>query len=121
MREEVMKEFIKVMKALADPVRIKIIKMLETRDLCVCEIREMLGIPQPTVSKHLKALEEAGLIGSRREGLWVNYYIQKPPESEYARQLLSDLNNWFGNHPEIRLLLKALPIVNREQICRKNN
>ena len=55
-----MKAFIKVMKALSDPNRIKIIKLLQHKRLCVCELQYALGISQPTVSKHLKILEEAG-------------------------------------------------------------
>ncbi len=57
-----MKKFIKVMKALSDPNRVKIVKMLRHKVMCVCEMQAVLGIAQPTVSKHLKALEEAGLI-----------------------------------------------------------
>ena len=52
-----MKEFIKAMKALSDPNRVKIIKLLQRRVLCVCEIQEALGLAQSTASKHLKILE----------------------------------------------------------------
>ncbi|MBU4121695.1 MAG: metalloregulator ArsR/SmtB family transcription factor, partial [Proteobacteria bacterium] len=61
-----MKEFIKVMKALSDPNRVKLIKMLQKRTMCVCEIQAALGIAQPTVSKHLKILEDAGLVGREK-------------------------------------------------------
>ena len=57
-----MREFIKVMKALSDPNRVKMVKLLQRRVLCVCEIQEALGLAQSTASKHLKILEEAGLI-----------------------------------------------------------
>ncbi len=115
-----MKEYVKVMKALAEPVRVKIIKMLEVRELCVCEIQTALGIPQPTVSKHLKVLEESGLVISRRDGLWINYQLAVKSESVYAARLLENLQDWFGSHPEIRPLLKKLPGINREQVCAKN-
>jgi len=115
-----MKEYVKVMKALAEPVRVKIIKMLEVRELCVCEIQTALDIPQPTVSKHLKVLEESGLVESRREGLWINYQLAANSESVYAGSMLENLHDWFGNNPEIRLLLKKLPGINREQVCAKN-
>jgi DNA-binding transcriptional ArsR family regulator len=68
-----MKEFIKVMKALSDPNRVKLVKMLQKRTMCVCEVQASLGIAQPTVSKHLKILEGAGLVDRKKEGLWVNY------------------------------------------------
>jgi len=67
-----MKDFIKVMKALSDPNRVKILKMLQHKVMCVCELTAALNLAQPTVSSHLKLLEEAGLAHSRREGLWVN-------------------------------------------------
>ena len=53
-----MKPFIKVMKALSDPNRVKIVKLLQHKMMCVCELQGALGISQPTVSKHLKILEE---------------------------------------------------------------
>ena len=56
-----MKSFVKVMKALSDPNRIKIIKLLQQKYMCVCELQGALNLAQPTVSKHLKILEEAGL------------------------------------------------------------
>jgi ArsR family transcriptional regulator len=58
-----MKAFIRVMKALSDPNRVKIMKMLEAKELCVCEITAILGLAQSTVSKHLKILEDADLVG----------------------------------------------------------
>ena len=70
-----MKNFIKVMKALSDPNRIKIIKMLQHKMMCVCELQAALDIAQPTVSKHLKILEEAGLVDYQKDGLWVNYSL----------------------------------------------
>lgn len=68
-----MKEFIKVTKAISDPNRVKILKMLQHKRMCVCEIKALLQIAQPSVSKHLKILENAGLVGSEKDGLWVNY------------------------------------------------
>ncbi|MDY6971919.1 MAG: metalloregulator ArsR/SmtB family transcription factor [Thermodesulfobacteriota bacterium] len=63
-----MRQFIKVMKALSDQNRVKIVKLLQRRVLCVCEIQEALGLAQSTASKHLKILEEAALITYRKEG-----------------------------------------------------
>ena len=62
-----MKTFLKVMKALSDPNRVKIIKLLEQKKMCVCELQGAIGIAQPTVSKHLRILEEAGLVDIRQE------------------------------------------------------
>ena len=68
-------EFIKVMKALSDTNRVKIIKMLQHKEMCVCEIKEALRISQPSASKHLKLLEDTGLVTHKKDGLWVNYHI----------------------------------------------
>jgi DNA-binding transcriptional ArsR family regulator len=54
-----MKSFIKIMKALSDSNRVKIIKLLQHKTMCVCELQAALNIAQPTVSKHLKILEDA--------------------------------------------------------------
>jgi ArsR family transcriptional regulator, arsenate/arsenite/antimonite-responsive transcriptional repressor len=64
-----MKEFIRVMKALSDPSREIILKMLQQRMLCVCEIQAALDIAQSTTSKHLKLLENAGIVRGMDCGL----------------------------------------------------
>ncbi len=114
-----MKEFTKVMKALSDPNRVKILKMLQQQSLCVCEIQAALDIAQPTVSNHLKVLEEAGLVYSRKDGLWVNYFASDGSSSPYAASILGNLRHWLMDDPEIARLLKLLPTLNRENICRR--
>jgi len=64
-----MKKFIQVMKALKNPKCVKILKILQDGELCICEIREALGIAQSSVSKHLEILDTAGLVERCREGL----------------------------------------------------
>ncbi len=113
-----MKNFIKVMKALSDKNRVKIIKMLQFRELCVCEIRECLGLAQPTVSRHLKVLEEADLILSRKEGLWVNYFLNENSDNKFAASLLKNLKSWIEDESEIINIVKILPELKREDICR---
>ncbi len=112
-----MKTFIRVMKALSDPSRIKIMKMLEVKELCVCEITAVLGLAQSTVSKHLKILEDAGLVHSSKEGAWVNYKITEDYENEYAEVMQKHLKNWLGDVPEIQEGLVQVSTVNRLQIC----
>ena len=63
--------------------------------MCVCEIQAALGIAQPTVSKHLKILEDAGLVGRKKEGLWVNYSLTDGGRSPYAASLLGNLRHWL--------------------------
>ena len=114
-----MKEFIRVMKALSDPSRVKILKMLEHKSMCVCEIQSALGLAQPTVSKHLKTLEDAGIVSYRKQGLWVNYHLTETNENPYPAALLENLGNWLDDDPEVRRLLERLPFISREDIRRK--
>ena len=65
-------------KALADETRLRILKLLEVREMCVCEIMVALGLTQPTASHHLGLLENAGLIKDRKEGKWVFYSVANP-------------------------------------------
>lgn len=78
-----MNDFIKVIKALSDPNRTKIVKRLQHKTMCVCELREILGLAQPTVSKHLKVLKEARLVCSQKTEKWVNYYLADGKDSPY--------------------------------------
>jgi len=115
-----MKSFIKIMKALSDPNRVKIIKLLQHKsDMCVCELKSLLAIAQPTVSKHLKILEEAGLVEFRKDGLWVNYSLVNGNANPYAAGMLRELRTWLEDQPELSEILKKAPFTSREQICRK--
>ncbi len=62
-------------KALADETRLRIVKLLGVREMCVCEVMVALGLTQPTASHHLGLLENAGLVKDRKEGKWVFYSI----------------------------------------------
>ncbi len=112
-----MKDFTMVMKALSDPNRVKIIKMLQHKSLCVCEIKAALNMPQPSVSKHLKILEKAGLVSSQKDGLWVNYYLSNSSRTPFAATLLGNLRHWIEDDPEITSLIEKIPFLNREELC----
>ena len=114
---DAMKEFIKVMKALADPNRVKLVKMLQKRTMCVCELQAALEISQPTVTKHLQILEGAGLVDRKKEGLWVNYSLTNGCRSPYAANLLGNLVHWLNDDPGVRNLIKKSETVRREDLC----
>lgn len=103
-----MKELVNVMKALSDPGRVKVLKMLEGRELCACEIIGMLGLAQPTVSRHLKVLVDAGLVTGRKVGAWVHYRLAEKPASPYVAAMLAALPGWLEDDPEIRELRLGL-------------
>ena len=112
-----MKQFIKVMKALSDPSRVKILKILQSKGLCVYEIKTLLGLAQPTISKHLKLLEDAGLVESHKDKLWVNYRLASGADNVYACTALQNLQGWLDDDPEIKSLLLVVPIIDRANIC----
>jgi ArsR family transcriptional regulator, arsenate/arsenite/antimonite-responsive transcriptional repressor len=62
-------------KALADPTRLRILGILAAGEICVCDIHDSLGIPQPRTSRHLSYLRRAGLVRTRKDGLWVHYRL----------------------------------------------
>jgi ArsR family transcriptional regulator len=114
-----MKIFIRVMKALSDPNRVKMMKMLQTRPLCVCEIKEALGIAQSTASKHLKILEDAQLVRSFKDGLWVNYSLSDGRDSLYSASMIGNLKHWLDEESEIKKLRQILPDIDRHDIVGK--
>ena len=114
-----MKDFIKVMKALSDPTRVKIIKMLQHKSMCVCEMREALQVSQPTVSKGLKILEDAGLVDFKKDGLWVDYHLTDGSKSPYVASLLGNLRHWLENEAEMKELIEKVPHIRREKVCKK--
>lgn len=114
-----MKDFVRVMKALSDPNRIAIIKMLQHKEMCVCEMQAALKIAQPTVSKHLKVLEDAGLVVSRKDGVWVDYQLADGSRSPYVASLLGNLRHWLEDDSRVDEILKKLPDIRREDICKK--
>ena len=88
-----LKKITRVLKALADENRVRILYLLsERKDLCVCEIREIIGLSQPTISSHLKLLENSGLVTYSKDGKWVNYDIS----SELDTKISQMLNNVFS-------------------------
>jgi ArsR family transcriptional regulator len=75
-------------QAFADPTRLRILGLLASGEVCVCNIHECLGIPQPTASRHLAYLRKKGLVRTRKEGLWV-YYTLAPLEDAVMRVLMA--------------------------------
>ncbi len=114
-----MKTFIKVMKALSDPNRVKMMKMLQHKPLCVCEIKEALGIAQSTASKHLKILEDADLVTSFKDGLWVNYALADGSASPFAASMIGNLKHWLEDETDIKTLNQILPGIDRHDIVNK--
>ncbi len=106
-----MKKFIRVMKALSDPNRVRVIKLLQEKDLCVCELQKVLGLAQSTVSKHMKLLEDAGLVEKVRQGTWVIFSLADGSDSEYVATMLDNLSQWLDEDIELQAMKKELPMA----------
>jgi len=90
-----------VMKAAADPTRVRILKMLEGGELCVCQIIAVLALSPSTVSKHLFLLKSAGLVNDRKEKKWVHYSLDRQSDDPYAAGILRQLSSWLDRDPVI--------------------
>ena len=64
-------------KALADKTRLRILALLGNNEVCVCHLHDSLGLPQPTVSRHLAYLRKSGLVAVRRDGVWMHYQVSR--------------------------------------------
>jgi ArsR family transcriptional regulator len=115
-----MKKFIRVMKALSDPNRVRVLKLLQAGELCVCEIQKLLELAQSTVSKHMKILEDAGLVDRRRQGTWILYSLADGSESEYAAAMLKELQDWLDDDEELVRMHRARPEAALLRGCRVN-
>ena len=112
-----MRKITKIFQALSDTNRIRILKMLEVRPLCVCEITEILKLAPSTVSKHLSILRDAGFIVDEKEGKWVNYYLSHEQDNEYVKELMPLIKNWLQDEDKIRLDLEKVKTVDRNILC----
>jgi len=101
-------------KALGNKNRLRIVKLLEKKAMCVCELVEVIGISQSTISKHLKILVNAGLLSAVKDGQWTNYQLNKT--DEYSKILLQDLSGWLNSDKTISRDLKKATKVNRYNI-----
>lgn len=82
-------QFETVGRAVADPSRIRILKLLEDGELCVCQITAVLDLATATISKHLSLLRMAGLVRQRKEGRWVYYRLAEQGANPYAAGMLA--------------------------------
>ncbi len=102
-RPTALDESTRMLMAFADPVRLRLLNLLsgERQEVCVCHLYEALGIPQPTVSRHLAYLRKRGLVVGRKQGLWVHYRLAKP-RTGLHRILLGCLGTCLGDSEVFR-------------------
>jgi ArsR family transcriptional regulator len=78
-------ELERLLKALADRTRLRVLNLMREREVCVCYLVEVLKSPQPKVSRHLAYLRRAGIVAAQREGYWMHYRIVQPKNAAGAR------------------------------------
>lgn len=113
-----MEEHIKIFKSLSDPNRIRILKMLQGKTLCVCEITEVLKLAASTVSSHLSTLKESGLIIEKKNGKWINYSINPNPDNPVLASIIAMMNLWFENSEIVIIDKKKACCVDRNNLCK---
>lgn len=111
------KENTKLFKALSDPNRLRILKMLQTKSLCVCEITAVINLATSTVSKHLSILRDTGFIIEEKEGKWVNYMINPQPADQRISSVLSTLDFWISDDSQIISDKQKIRTVDRNEVC----
>jgi ArsR family transcriptional regulator len=113
-----MKTIEKLFKALADRNRLRIIKMLEARPLCVCEITYVMGIAQSSVSRHLAILRDAGLLEDCKTGQWTIYSLSGVKDDAVAT-LITSIRRWGKDDSQIGADRAKLRAVRKEVLCLK--
>lgn len=81
-------------KVLGDRTRLRLLNLMNGQEICVCFLVEILGLPQPKISRHLACLRQAGLVTVRREGKWMHYCIAGPSDDGTAR-LFKEILAWL--------------------------
>ncbi len=113
------KNLTKIIKALADENRIRIVALLKVKkDLCVCEITEIIGLAQPTISSHLKKLQDAGIITYSKDGSWVNYSLDEDLD-ENIRQFLHSIFQIIEKDKKVKSDILISSGIDRNIICKK--
>lgn len=113
------KENTKLFKALSDSNRLRILKMLQTKSLCVCEMTDVLNLATSTVSKHLSILRDTGFIIEDRDGKWVNYMINPHPSDKRISSVLSTLDFWISDDNLIISDKQKIQKVDRNEVCNR--
>jgi len=117
-----MKKVVAITKALADENRLRVLAVLQGRELCVCQIIALLGLAPSTVSKHMSILRHADLVESRKEGRWMHY---KLPGDEVSREAQSALDWVCESLKGVKKIqqdavrLKQILQMDPEDLCQK--
>jgi arsenate reductase/ArsR family transcriptional regulator len=115
-----MRDFELAMKAVGDPTRTRILKLLEGGGLCVCQVQAVLGLAPSTVSKHLTTLRLAGLVEDRRDGKWIEYRLTDESRNPHAKPVLGLLRGPLDRDPAVlsdRKRLRKVKAIPMTELC----
>ncbi|HEY2091351.1 MAG TPA: metalloregulator ArsR/SmtB family transcription factor [Thermoanaerobaculia bacterium] len=84
-------DLVRLLQAVGDPTRLRLLNLLRGGEICVCYFVEILGEPQPKVSRHLAYLRRAGVVDVRREGKWMHYKLAQTPHRPVLDAILDDV------------------------------
>jgi ArsR family transcriptional regulator len=87
-------DLVRLFAALADPTRLRLLNLMDGREVCVCYFVEILMQGQPKISRHLAYLRRAGIVEARREGKWMHYRIERPDDTKAAAILDATLQSF---------------------------
>jgi ArsR family transcriptional regulator len=87
-------DLVRLFAALADPTRLRLLNLMNGREICVCYFVEILNQGQPKISRHLAYLRRAGIVEARREGKWMHYRIERPKDMRAASILDATLKTF---------------------------
>jgi len=113
-----------ITKALSDENRVRILLALDSRELCVCQITELLGLAPSTVSKHMSILANARLVEGRQKGRWRYYRLVGDEAPDSVREVIDWTLKSLSKTPEIRQdaeRLKEILKLNPEVLCKTQN
>lgn len=108
-----------LLQAVADVNRLRILKCLQARSACVCELVQATGIPQPRVSRHLGILRKAGLVRTSRDGQWVECACVGDEASPQVKALLDFVVHWVEDSDEVGLDRQRLERATRQAADQK--
>ncbi len=107
-----------IFKIFSDKNRLRIIALLSNKKMCVCELAFVLGVTQPSISRHLKKMKKAGIIGDEQDGLWTNYFLNCNDDLR-TKTILKQVKNWLSDDSTAQSDLEKLALADRATICCK--
>lgn len=115
-----MRDFMAVTKALADANRVRMLLALRRRELCVCQIIELVGLAPSTVSKHMSILKQSRLVDSRKDGRWIYYRLAGPDAPPAVQQAIRWVSQSLTDDPQVAAdgdRLEEILKIDPQELC----